>query len=98
MEVWALILPPFEFATPLANLASQLRELLVLVVRLAGNWSFELECQGAILAFELTLLGADLGEFLGPFVELASVAGACELGVRPRRSHCGSCSAGDGSS
>ena len=69
-----------------------------MVAKLGENWSFELECLGAILAFELTHLGADLGEFWGPFVELASVAGVCELGEKPGHSHCGSCFAGDGNS
>ena len=69
-----------------------------MVAKLGENWFFALECLGAILAFELTPQGANLGEFWGPFVELASVAGVCELGEKPGHSHCGSCFAGDGSS
>ena len=89
---------PFEFVTQLVNLASQLGELLVLVAKLGENWFFALEYLGVILAFELTPQGEDLGEFWGPFVELASVAGVCELGERPGHSHCGSYFAGDGNS
>ena len=88
----------FEFVTLLVSLASQLEELLVLVAKLAENWSFALEYLGAISASELTLLEAGLGEFWGPFAELASVAVVCELGETPGHSHCESCFAGDGNS